>query len=86
MSLKRRLLARRERTACQVHSCDVCEMPIFPGDYYEVSVEVRKNGSYSWLWVRKEHINPGCHFPPDEEGSDFDSNVIPFPIQLPFAA
>ncbi len=86
MALERRILGQRERTACQVHYCDSCEMPIFPGDYYEVLVTVHKLGSHSWLLVRKEHINPGCHFPPDEEGSNFDSNIINFPVQLPLAA
>jgi hypothetical protein len=86
MALQRRILSEKERTACQMHMCNSCELPIFPGDQYLVTVEIRRNDAYRMLWVRKEHVYPFCPYDPDEDRTGPDSNVIPFPVQLPLAA
>lgn len=81
VSFKRRVLSRRERCAKTEHRCDNCDECILPGDRYELTVEVRICRGYKYLWVRMEHIDPSCIFPPDDEETrtlEQSDNVLPF--------
>jgi hypothetical protein len=84
MSCERTRLSQTERIARRDHYCDNCEGRIFPGDLYEIIVEVHKNGRYKAIWMRKEHIHPSC--PPPEDEWDRKSFVLTNIIQFRMAA
>lgn len=86
MAVKRTILNHYECMARRTHRCCICDGMIVPGDVYECTVEVRSVGSYRYLWIHKEHVNPPCVDPPPEEWFRDVSNVLPFTIQLPRAA
>lgn len=82
-------LSTRRHVARIMHHCDCCDTLILPGDFYERTVSLLKCGSYRYVKAHKEHVNPPCIFDPgdDDESSEKDSNVIPFPGNaLPLAA
>jgi hypothetical protein len=83
MSFKRRVLATRLQNAKIHHRCDNCDECIFPGDRYELTVEVRIYGGHTLLWVRKEHAHAPCTFPPDDteiHDKEYRDNVVPFKL------
>lgn len=81
MTHKRRVLSQRTHRARKDHICDTCEHLICPTDLYEVTVSLTENGSHTYLYVRKEHVHPGCPYDPsDQREWDFFSEPVPFRI------
>jgi len=68
MSALYRILREEEIRARVTHVCDNCDMPIFPGDIYNLQVSAIRNGSYRCLRVNKEHVSPLC--PPDDRDEE----------------
>lgn len=62
MQNRSRVLRLKDTMAIKTHDCDACDEPIFPGDYYAMEVSVIRCGTYKYLRVRKEHLNPPCPF------------------------
>jgi len=68
---KETILSTDQYVAQTDHSCDVCQGYIMPGELYERRVIVTKGKNsdgtkWEGLYTRKEHVEPQCD-PPDEE-------------------
>jgi hypothetical protein len=85
MGVQRRVLDKRTHGAQVQHHCETCDHAIFPGDLYEVTVEVITNGRYRYLRVRKEHVSPNCPYDPNDDLDEQD-RLICEPLELPLAA
>jgi hypothetical protein len=59
----RRQLARRPHTAREIHTCDCCPRPIYPGDVYDAFVWTQGNR----LGTVKCHQYPPCDYAPPED-------------------
>jgi hypothetical protein len=80
MTHSRRLLRLNEQVARVLHRCDQCDGSIFPGDLYEVRVELFMDSSYKYLHVYKSHIHPACQFDPDDGYYEECSTIILFKL------
>lgn len=63
-----RTLREEEIRARITHICEHCDMPIFPGDIYNLKVSAVRNGRYRCLQVNKEHVSPLC--PPEDRDEE----------------
>ena len=61
-----RQLRSYRRVADKEHWCDRCCTYIQPGEMYEGRVCIKDSGG---IIIWKEHINPGCEFPLDPDGT-----------------
>jgi hypothetical protein len=64
VEFKMRLLRSYEHQAHKYHSCNNCELPICPGEFYQGEVYVTENHR---IITRKYHDLPGCPEDPMDE-------------------
>ena len=85
--MMRRILRTYRRMAHIDHHCDKCQCPISPGEEYqgEVVLADQYSGGRK-IVVYKEHVWPGCDWPPEPEWEKEDDVEEDLDVDLKKAA